>query len=142
MVQRTMNKHKTNWNHMLFTALWAYMTVAKIETGFTPFHLIHSEEVFLLIECQILYLHLTIEILHGTTPLEQRLVILECLNGDNDVALQTIEATKKHTKSQYDRKVHPRVFHEGDLVLVYDQTHNILGWGKFKPLWRGPYIFK
>jgi hypothetical protein len=42
MLQRTVNKHKTNWHHMLFSALWAYRTAVKIATGFTPFHLVHG----------------------------------------------------------------------------------------------------
>jgi len=66
--------------------------------------------------------------------------MLEHANEDCRVALQITEATKKHTNSQYDRKFHPHTFHEGDLVLVYDQTHDVLGHGKFKPLWLGPYI--
>jgi hypothetical protein len=34
MLQRTVNKHKTNWHHMLFSALWAYRTAVKTATGF------------------------------------------------------------------------------------------------------------
>ena len=56
------------------------------------------------------------------------------------VALQTLEVAKKCTKAQYDQKLHPRTFHEGDLVLVYDQAHDTLGHGKFNSLWLGPYI--
>jgi hypothetical protein len=37
---------------------------------------------------------------------------------------------------------HPRVFSEGDLVLVYDQDKDALGAGKFNPLWHGPYIVR
>ena len=36
--------------------------------------------------------------------------------------------------------MHPRVFSEGDLVLVYDKYKDTLGVGKFKPLWYGPCI--
>jgi hypothetical protein len=36
----------------------------------------------------------------------------------------------------------PRVFSEGDLVLVYDQDKDPLGAGKFKPMWFGPFIVK
>jgi hypothetical protein len=42
MLQHTVNKHKTNWHHMLFSVLWAYRTVAKMTIGFTPFHLVHG----------------------------------------------------------------------------------------------------
>ena len=33
-------------------------------------------------------------------------------------------------------------FSEGDLVLLYDQDRDLLGAGKFKPMWHGPYIVK
>ena len=60
--------------------------------------------------------------------------MLEHANEDCRVALQTIEVEQKHTKDQYDHKVHPHTFPEGDLVLVYDQAHYVLGHGSFKPL--------
>jgi transposase InsO family protein len=50
MLQHTINKHKTNWHHMLFSALWAYRTAMKKATGFTPFHLVHGVEATLPIE--------------------------------------------------------------------------------------------
>ena len=45
-------------------------------------------------------------------------------------------------KAQYDKSVTPRIFSEGDLVLVYDQANDKLRAGKFKPMWHGPYIVK
>ena len=36
--------------------------------------------------------------------------------------------------------MHPHVFLEGDLVLVYDQDKDTQGASKFEPLWYGPYI--
>ena len=52
------------------------------------------------------------------------------------------EAHKKCVKAQFDKNVKPRVFSEGDLVLLYDQDSNKLGAGKFEPLWMDPYIVK
>ena len=66
--------------------------------------------------------------------------MLERASKDHRVALQMMEAAKKCTKSQYDRKVQPRTFHEGDLILFYDQAHDVLGHVKFDSLWLGPYI--
>jgi hypothetical protein len=40
-------------------------------------------------------------------------------------------------KAQYDKNVKPRVFSEGDLVLLYDQESDKLGAGKFN-LMDGP----
>ena len=120
--------------------MWAYRTSVKTATGFTPFHLVFGKEAVLPIECEIPSLHLAVELLPDTQPLEQQLIMLKRASKDRLVALQTLEATKKHTKAQYDRKFHPRTFHEGDLVLVYDQAHDTLGHGKFDSLWLGPYV--
>lgn len=51
MLQCTMYKHKSNWNHRLFLALWAYHVSTKNTMGFTPFHLLHGVEYVLPVEC-------------------------------------------------------------------------------------------
>ena len=52
----------------------------------------------------------------------------------------TLEVNKRHVKAQYDKSIHPRVFSEGDLVLLWDQAKEPLGAGKFNPMWCGPYV--
>lgn len=49
---------------------------------------------------------------------------------------------KRHIKSQYNKSIKPRIFSEGDLVLVYDKKNDTLGAGKFISMWLGPYIVK
>jgi hypothetical protein len=95
MLQRTVNKHKTNWHHMLFSALWAYRTAVKTATGFMPFHLVHGVEATLPIECEIPTLRTAIELLPDTAPMEQCLLNLESLNEDHQSSLQNNEAAKK-----------------------------------------------
>jgi hypothetical protein len=87
MLQRTVNKHKTNWHHMLFSALWAYRTTVKTATGFTPFHLVHGVEATLPIECEIPTLRTVIELLPDTAPMEQCLLNLESLDEDRRSSL-------------------------------------------------------
>ena len=38
--------------------------------------------------------------------------------------------------------MNPRVYLEGDLVLVYDKAHDKISTSKFEPMWHGPYIIK
>jgi transposase InsO family protein len=83
MLQRTVNKHKTNWHHMLFSTLWAYRTVVKTTTSFTPFHLVHGVEATLPIECEIPTLRTVIELLSDTNPMEQHFLYLESLDEDH-----------------------------------------------------------
>jgi hypothetical protein len=137
--QRTINSAKSNWHLMLYSALWDYRTSVKTATGFSPFQLIYGLEAVFPIECQIPSLKLAVQLLPDTSPLEERLVHLEQLNRDAALAN---EAHKHKVKCQYDRFVHPRIFSEGDLVLVYDQDKDPLGAGKFKPMWFRPFIIK
>ena len=77
-----------------------------------------------------------------TSPLEERLLYIEQLDEKcRDVALAN-EAHKKNFKCQYDQSVRPRIFSEGDLVLVYHQDKDPLGESKFKPMWFGLFIVK
>ena len=55
----------------LFLALWAYLTSAKIATGFTPFQLVYGFEAVLPIECEIPSLQLAIELLPTTSEDEK-----------------------------------------------------------------------
>jgi transposase InsO family protein len=95
MLQCMVNKHKTNWHHMLFSLLWAYRTIVKTAIVFTPFHLVHGVKATLPIECEISTLHTTIELLPDTAPIEQRLLNLESLDEDRRSSLQNNEAAKK-----------------------------------------------
>ena len=67
ILQQTIVQSKTNWNIMLYPALWAYRTTVKNATSFSPYKLIHGEEPILLIECEIPSLKLAIE-LYQTLP--------------------------------------------------------------------------
>jgi hypothetical protein len=85
---------------------------------------------------------LAVQLFLDTSPLEKWLVHLEQLDEQCcDVALAN-EAHKHKVKFQYDRSVRPRLFSEGDLVLIYDQDKDPLGVGKFKPMWFKPFIIK
>ena len=127
---------------MLFSALWAYQTSVKNATGFTPFQLVYGLEATLLIECEIPSLNLAVELLPNTSPEKEHLLYLERLNETRHLAALVIKEKKKRVKAHFNQSVSPRSFIEGDLVLLYEKTHDKLGVGKFKPMWHGPYIFQ
>jgi hypothetical protein len=85
-------------------------------------------------------LKLAVELLPNTSAEEERLLYLMRLDETRRDATLVIEAQKKRVKAQYDKHVKPRVFSEGDLVLLYEQDKDVLGAGKFEPMWCGPYI--
>ena len=108
--------------------------------GFSPFQLIHGVEAVSLIECEIPSLKISIHVLPDTTELEERLVHLEHLDEQRRDALTANQAHKNRVKTQYDKSVKPRVFSEGELVLLWDQDKEPLEAGKFKAMWLGPYV--
>ena len=121
---------------MLYPALGAYRTAVKTTTGFSPYQLVHRVESILLVECKIPSLNLDVELLLDTSPFEEHLVHLEQLDEQRQDALVALEVNKRRVKAQYDKSIHLRVFSEGDLVLLWDQSKEPLGAGKFNPMWR------
>ena len=80
--------------------------------------------------------------LPDTSEEEARLLNLIHLDEMRREAQFSNEAHKRCIKEQYDKNIHPRIFLEGDLVLLYDQEADVIGTRKFEPLWHGPYIVK
>jgi hypothetical protein len=127
---------------MLYSVIWVYRTYVKTAIGFSPFQIIYGLEAVFPIKCEIPSLKFVVQLLLDTSPLEEQLVNLEQLDEQRrDVALAN-KAHKHKVKCQYDRSVHPWIFSEGNLVLVYDQDKDPLGAGMFKPMWFGPFIIK
>ena len=119
---------------MLYPTLWAYQTNVKTATGFSPFQLVHGVEAVILVECEIPSLNIAIHVLPDTTELEKHLLHLEHLDEQHRDALIANEAHKNRVKSQYDKSVKPRIFSEGELVLLWDQDKEPLGSGKFRSI--------
>ena len=65
---------------------------------------------------------------------------LENLYEQHKNAPTANEAHKNRVKNQYDKSFQPRVFSEGELVLLWDQDKEPMGAGKFKFMWLRPYV--
>jgi len=111
-------------------------------TRFTPFQLVYGLEAVLPIQCKIMSLKLAIDLLHETSKEEAHFLELIHLDETHRDATLANEPYKKRVKVQFHKNVKPRIFSEGDLVLLYDQEFDKLGVGKFEPLWMVPYIVK
>ena len=103
---------------MLYPTLWAYRTNVKTATGFSPFQLIHGVEAVTPAECEIPSLKIAIHVLPDMMELEERLVHLENLDEQCRDVLTANQVHKNRVKIQYDKSVKPRIFSEGELVLL------------------------
>lgn len=56
MLSKLTKKHEKNWDLELPCALWAYKIVVKIETCFSPFHLVYGKEAIKPIESEVMSL--------------------------------------------------------------------------------------
>ena len=91
--------HKFNWNHILFSALWAYKTSVKKATGFTPFHLVYGLEVVFPIQFQIPSLKLAVKLIPDTSSEEEIFLYLNNLDETRRDAALVNEAHKKRVKA-------------------------------------------
>ena len=101
------------------------------ETGFTPFQLVYGLESILPIQCEILSLKLAIDLLLDTSSEKARLFNLIHLDETRREAQLANKAHKIPIKAQYNKNVQPRIFSEGDLVLLYDQEADVIGTREF-----------
>ena len=51
MLCQMVGDHKSNWHHIIFSALWAYRTSVKTTTSFTAFQLVYGIEAIFPIQC-------------------------------------------------------------------------------------------
>ena len=86
--------------------------------GFSPFQLIHEVEAVTPVECEIPSLKIVIHVLPDMTELEESLLQLERLDEQCRDVLTENKTHKNRVKNQYDKSVKPRIFSEGELVLL------------------------
>ncbi|KAG8491163.1 hypothetical protein CXB51_014306 [Gossypium anomalum] len=106
-----------DWHEKLPFALLAYRTSVRTSTGATPFSLAYRMEAVLPIELNLIE--------------EKRLK-----------AIRHGQMYQKRMMRAYDKKVHLREFHEGDLVLKKILPIQKDFRGKWMPNWEGPYVVK
>ncbi|KAI5428944.1 hypothetical protein KIW84_033799 [Lathyrus oleraceus] len=104
---------------MLPFTLHGYRTSTRTSTGATLFSLVYGMEVVLPVEVEIPSLRVLME-----------------------AKLTEVEWCQTRMKKAFDKKVRPRVFREGDLVLKKILSFKPDSRGKWTPNYEGPYVVK
>ena len=119
--------------------LWAYRTTCKSATQETPFALAFGTEAVAPVEIRLKSPRIELaSVEHNEEALRLN---LDLLDEKREQVLKRTEDYQRKTARYYDRKVKPRSYKPGDLVLNKllparkDPTH-----GKLGPNWEGPYI--
>ena len=130
---------KGKWVEYLPEVLWAYRTTRKSATQETPFALAFGTEAVALVEIGLKSPRIELaSVEHNEEALRLN---LDLLDEKREQVLKSTKDYQRKTTRYYDRKVKPRIFKHGDLVLKKllparkDPTH-----GKLGPKWEGPYI--
>ena len=119
--------------------LWTYRTTHRSAIQETPFALAFGTEVVAPVEVGLKSPRVEFA---NTEHNEEILCLnLDLLEEKHEQALELDEDYHRKTAKYYDRRVRPRSFRHGDLVLKKlllarkDPTH-----GKLGPNWEGPYV--
>jgi len=107
-----------DWHEMLPFALHAYRTAVRTSTGTTPYSLVYDMEAVMSLEVEIPSLRVLMD--SELEEAECAKVRYEQLNLIGEKMIAAIcyhQLYQKRMAKAYDKKVRPRLFQEGDLVL-------------------------
>ena len=117
IIQKVVVTYK-DWHEMLPFALHGYRTFVCTSTGETPFSLVYGMEVVLPVEVKIPSLRVIMETkLSEAEWVQNRFEQLNLIEEKIMTALCHGQLYQERMKKAFDKKVKPREFRKGDLVL-------------------------
>ena len=142
ILQKMVKTYK-DWHEMLPFALHGYRTAVRTSTGATPFSLVYGMEAVLPVEVEIPSLRVLMETkLEEAEWIRARFDQLNLIEEKRMTALCHGQLYQQRLKRAFDKKVRPRQFKEGDLVLkAILPIHKDIR-GKWTPNYEGPYVVK
>jgi hypothetical protein len=138
ILKKKLGDKKGDWADNLPEVLWAYRTTKRTPTEETPYALAFGTEA--IIPAELGSGSLRVEAYKAETNNEGLKLHLDLLQEKRDQAQITQSAYQERMAKYFDRKVKPRSFKIGDLVLrkVTLSTRDPVE-GKLAPNWEGPY---
>ena len=132
-----------DWHEMLPFSLHGYRTSVSTSKGEATFSLVYGMEVVLPIEVEISSLRVIMETkMLGAEWVQNRFDQLNLIEEKRMTALCQGQLYQKRMKKYFDKKVKPREFREGDVVLGKIMSFNTDSKGKWTPNLEGPYVVK
>ncbi|XP_070018289.1 uncharacterized protein [Nicotiana sylvestris] len=132
--------HK-QWNEKLPFALLGYRTTVCISTGATPYMLVYGTEAVIPAEVEISSLRIIHETeLSDAEWIRSRYEQLALIDGKRVNAVCHGQFYQTRMSRAFNKKVKPRQFAPGQLVLKKIFPHQDETKEKFSPNWQGPYM--
>ncbi|XP_010420641.1 PREDICTED: uncharacterized protein LOC104706174 [Camelina sativa] len=140
-LKKRLEDKKGLWADELDGVLWSHRTSPRRSTGQTPFSIAYGKEALAPEEIGVPTLRRSILVHNPALNTEMMLDTLDTLEKERGRALIRIQNYQQQAAKFYNKKVRPRHFDEGDLVLrkVFENTAE-LNAGKMGAHWEGPYL--
>ncbi|GLU17503.1 hypothetical protein SLE2022_338670 [Rubroshorea leprosula] len=137
-IRPRLEQHKAKWADELNNVLWAYRTTSRTATGETPYHLAFGTEAVIPVEIGVPSFRVThFDEGRNGQLLRENLDLLAEVR--EEARLRTL-VYKQKLANFYNKRVRPRTFKVGDLVL---RKAGLTGFetrfGKLAPNWEGLY---
>ncbi|XP_070012419.1 uncharacterized protein [Nicotiana sylvestris] len=131
------------WHEKLSFALLRYFTTVRTSVGAIPYLLVYGTEAVIPTEVEIPSLRIIVEA--EIEDSEWVKIRLEQLTLIDEKWMGTVchrQLYQQRMTREYNKKVRPRNFEVGKLVLRRILPHHKEAKGKFAPNWKGPYIIR
>ena len=124
-------------------SLLGYRTTVRTSVGATPYSLVYGTEAVIPAEIEIPSLRIVVEAeINDDEWIKTRLEKFSLIDEKRLTSVCHGQLYQKRMAWAYNKKVRPRHFEEGQLVLRGILPHHAETKGKFSPNWRGPFVVK
>ncbi|XP_027773723.1 uncharacterized protein LOC114077616 [Solanum pennellii] len=124
-------------------ALLGYRTTVRTSVGATPYSLVYGTEAVKPAEIEIPSLRIVVEAeIDDDEWIKTRLEKLSLIDKKRLTSVCHGQLYQKRMARAYNKKVRPRHFEEGHLVLRRILPHHAETKGEFSQNWRGPFVVK
>ncbi|KAM3198820.1 hypothetical protein P3L10_034440 [Capsicum annuum] len=142
-ILRKLVQGSRQWHEKLPFALLGYCTTVRTSTGATPYLLMYGIEAVIPAEVEIPSLRVIIEAeIDDNEWVKTRLDYLSLIEEKRLTSVCHGQLYQRRMARAYNKKVRPRNFEVGQLVLRRILPHQVEAKGKFSPNWQGPFVVK